>query len=248
MTFRRTAQLSLAATVLAISATALPLGAQAAPAAHTWTASMSVQPVPTSARGDDSLVPVAAKAIQAWASYRKAGDRTQLQQFRALRNAVATEAGRRAGVDPARMRAAFAAADTPHQLALMTAFTQLGTPYRGYHREPGKGFDCSGFTGWVWQQSGVLMPRNSRDQIRNIPNVKRAQAQAGDLVYYPGHISIYLGVDNAIIHAPYTGRSIEVGHLGKSHTRSARFGDPIGDIPMAAWSWPSAVNWSVAVA
>jgi cell wall-associated NlpC family hydrolase len=248
MTFRRTAQLSLVAAALTVGATAIPLGAQAAPAPRSSVALMSVLPAPASARGDDPLVPVAATAIQSWTRYRSTGNQAALRQFRALRDAVAVEAGKRAGIDPARMRAAFAAANTPHQLALMTAFTQLGTPYHGYQRNPGKGFDCSGFTGWVWQQSGIQMPRTSRDQIRNVPNVDRSKAQAGDIVYYPGHVSIYLGVDNAIIHAPYTGRSVEVGHLGKSHTRSARFGDPIGDVPTFAWSWPSAVNWPVAIA
>ena len=248
MTFRRTAQLSLAATVLALGVVSMPTLTQAAPAAHTWTASLSVQPVPAAVRGDDPLVPVAAKAIEAWAHYRTAGDRSALRQFRALRDAVAAEAAQRAGIAPARMQAAWAAADTAHQLALMTAFTQLGTPYHNRGRSPGKSFDCSGFTGWVWEQSGVQLPRVSSDQIRNVPRIDRAQAQAGDLVYYPGHISIFLGVDNAIIHSPYTGRSVEVGHLGGSHVRSAKFGDPVGDIPQAAWGWPSAVNWSVAVA
>ncbi len=248
MTFRRTAQFSLAATVLALGLVSMPIATQAAPAAHTWTAALSVQPIPAAVRGDDPLVPVAAKAIEAWAHYRSSGDRTALRQFRALRDAVATEAGRRADIAPQRMKAAWAAADTAHQLALMTAFTQLGTPYQYRGRSPGRAFDCSGFTGWVWEQSGVQLPRVSRDQIRNVPRVDRAQAQAGDLVFYPGHISIFLGVDNAIVHSPYTGRSVEVGHLGGSHVRSAKFGDPVGDIPRSSWGWPSAVNWAVAIA
>ncbi len=248
MTLRRSAQLSLAATVLALGVASMPIATHAAPAPQTWTASLSVQPVPAAIRGDDSLVPVAAKAIEAWASYRAAGDRSSLRQFETLRDAVASEAARRAEIEPSRMRAAWAAADTGHQLALMTAFTQLGTPYRSLGRSPGSAFDCSGFTGWVWEQSGVQLPRSSGDQIRHAPRVERAQAQAGDLIFYPGHISLYLGVDNAIVHSPFTGRSVEVGHLSRSRTRSARFADPIGGIADVGWVSPSAVNWAVAVA
>jgi cell wall-associated NlpC family hydrolase len=105
----------------------------------------------------------------------------------------------------------------------MVAFTQLGTPYRSFKRIPGKGFDCSGFTSWVWAQTGVQLERSSREQIRTVTNVDRSQAQAGDLVYYPGHITIYLGVENFIIHSPQTGRSVEVSHIRR---HSVRFGDP----------------------
>ena len=53
-------------------------------------------------------------------------------------------------------------------------------------------------------------------------------AQAGDIVYYPGHAMMYLGLPGTIVHAPYTGRTVEVDFVSKSHTRSVRYGDPTG--------------------
>ena len=51
-------------------------------------------------------------------------------------------------------------------------------------------------------------------------------AQAGDLVQYPGHVMIWLGVDRAIVHAPYSGRTVEVDSF--STRRNVRYGDPTG--------------------
>lgn len=254
MTLRRIAQRSIAALALvALGVAALadaPASAEsphAAPSARAWSTALTVQPMSGSALGDDRLVPVAVKALHAWNHYRTTGDTSSLQQFRTLRDQVATEAARREGVDGGRMRAAWAAADQAHQLVLMTAFTQLGTPYRHLGRTPGQQFDCSGFTGWVYEQSGVALERSSRLQIRQVPRVNRASAQAGDLVYYPGHISIYLGIDNLIVHSPQTGRSVEVSHLSKRHIRQAKFGNPLAGQAVLA-RMPSTVDWAVGIA
>ena len=48
---------------------------------------------------------------------------------------------------------------------------------------------------------------------------------AGDLVYYPGHVMMYLGVPDTIVHAPYTGRNVEVDFAPKH--RNLRYGNPI---------------------
>ena len=73
----------------------------------------------------------------------------------------------------------------------------------------------------------MALPRSSRDQIRHITAVSQEDAQAGDLAYYPGHIMIYLGVENFILHAPFTGRSVEFSHIAKSKVKYTRFGDPL---------------------
>lgn len=250
MTIRRTAQLSLAALVIGtLGATAVadaPASAWGVPGVRIVVGStLSVRPATGASLGRDPLVPVAVEALTAWNSYAARGDSGSLEEFQRLRNQIATEAAARAGVDPARMVDAWRSADTPHQLILMTAFTQLGTPYHGYKRIPGKGFDCSGFTGWVYEQSGVVLGRSSRSQIRQVHRVTRANAQPGDLVYYPGHITLYLGVDNAIIHAPNTGRTVMVSTITK-HLRSLRFGDPLAGRSSSVFA--SAVDWAVPVA
>ena len=50
--------------------------------------------------------------------------------------------------------------------------------------------------------------------------------EPGDLIYYPGHVSLWLGVDDFIIHAPYSGRSVEFSHIRSG--RSVVFGNPEG--------------------
>lgn len=224
MTLRRSFHISILATALAVGAASLPTTVQAAPSA-TMRPTLRVS---VTALGDDPWGATAAKALDVWNEYRLSGDRKLRAQFEGIRNSIAVEAARRVEADPARMQAAWAAADTTHQLVLMAAFTQLGTPYRNRARAAGEGFDCSGLTSWAWSQVGVQLERVSRDQIRSVTPVDRTTAQAGDLIYYPGHVSLYLGVDDFIIHSPFTGRDVEVSHISKSHSRSAKLGNPIG--------------------
>jgi cell wall-associated NlpC family hydrolase len=224
MTLRRSFHISILATALLAGAVALPSTAQAAPSVQ----ARSSMRVSVTALGDDPWGVTAAKALDVWNEYRLSGDRKALAEFEGIRNSIAAEAARRVEADPARMQAAWDAADTTHQLVLMAAFTQLGTPYRNRGRAAGEGFDCSGLTSWAWAQVGVQIERVSRDQIRSVAPVDRTTAQAGDLIYYPGHVSLYLGVDDFIIHSPFTGRDVEVSHISKRHSRSAKLGNPIG--------------------
>ncbi len=107
------------------------------------------------------------------------------------------------------------------QHALLNAVSQLGVPYRSLKSEPGVGFDCSGLTIWAFGAAGIELPRISRDQINDAERVDREEAEAGDLVYYPGHVSIYLGAET-MVHSPNSGNHVEVRALpGKS----LRFGD-----------------------
>lgn len=146
--------------------------------------------------------------------------------YEGIRKEIATEIANRLGIDPARMIAAWRAADVPHQLALMAAFTQLGVPYRRNTSKPGESFDCSGLTTYAWGVAGITLTRQSGVQIRNAAPRTADTAMAGDLVYYPGHVMLWLGVDNAIVHSPYTGRNVEVDTF--TRRRSVRFGNPIG--------------------
>jgi cell wall-associated NlpC family hydrolase len=124
------------------------------------------------------------------------------------------------------MQAAWRAADPQNQIALLAALTQLGVPYRSMRSNPGSGFDCSGLTSFAWKVAGKQLTRRSSDQIRAAERRTRDTAQAGDLVWYPGHVMMYLGVDTAIVHSPFSGRDVEVTYVPKRRANSVRYGDP----------------------
>ena len=218
MALRHTLHATLLAATLAFGCAALPDTVSAAPAATT-APSFAVT-------GNDALAGYANSALDLWTKYSQTGSRPLLAQFDSIRDAVAAEAANRLGLNVAEMQAAWQEADVEHQTALMAAFTQLGTRYKAYAATPGVGFDCSGLTSWAWAQAGVSIFHQSRTQINNSIPVTRDTAQAGDLVYYPGHIMMYLGIDNAIIHSPNSGRSVEVSFVAKRRVNSVRFGDP----------------------
>lgn len=217
MTLRRTLHILTMATALSIGASALPV--DAAPR-------VAVVPAVTQL-GTDLLTTSANDALLLWSAYTANPDQKALDQFDYSRDLVADVVAQRLLLDPATVRGAWAAADRPHQLAVLAALTQLGTPYRGYKRIPGVGFDCSGLTSWAWSQVGVQIPRNSRNQIRAAGAVDRGSQQPGDLVYYPGHVMMSLGVGDAIVHAPTWGRRVELGFVAKYRAKYARFGNPL---------------------
>ena len=107
--------------------------------------------------------------------------------------------------------------------ARAAAMSQLGVPYRSITSEPGVGFDCSGLTIWAFGEAGLEIPRTSRDQFRAAEEISADAAEPGDFVYYPGHISIFLGLDT-MVHAPNSGSHVEAVSLPTK--RSVDFADP----------------------
>jgi len=91
---------------------------------------------------------------------------------------------------------------------LRTADAYVGTRYVWGGNTPGQGFDCSGFTKYVFAKYGIALPRVSRDQARVGRGIAAdfGSLRPGDLMFFaePGesisHVAIYVG-DGHIIHS-----------------------------------------------
>jgi cell wall-associated NlpC family hydrolase len=91
---------------------------------------------------------------------------------------------------------------------LSYAYAQLGKPYCYAGVGPGC-YDCSGLTMMAWAQAGVSMSHGSYDQLASFPRVSMDQLQPGDLVYWDGHVGIYVG-NGSVLHAPHTGSVVQI--------------------------------------
>lgn len=164
----------------------------------------------------------ALEALERWQETRSPVDFVHFVQ---RREATATMTARELGIDPSEMRRAWATAPATKQQAVLAGMSQLGVPYRSHRSDPEVGFDCSGLTSWMYRQVGIDLPRSSGDQIRAVDEIELAAAEPGDLVYYPGHIGIYLGA-GGYLHSPNSGNTVEATDLP---SRSLRYGDSLAD-------------------
>jgi cell wall-associated NlpC family hydrolase len=204
----------IAATLtIGAGAVALPTGAQAAPAAV----------AAPSARLADPAADLALRARSLIAA-GLAGDSRAMTRYAVVRNRLAEVVADRLGLDRRAMKRAWRQSSIAHQQAVVAALSQLGVPYRRFASVEGQGFDCSGLTSFAWAVAGHSLTRSSGTQIAAAESRSYDNAQAGDLVQYPGHVMMYLGVGDAVVHSPYTGRWVEVRRIGD---RSVRLGDPI---------------------
>ena len=98
----------------------------------------------------------------------------------------------------------------------------VGVPY-AYGGTTPAGFDCSGFTSYVYAQVGISIPRTSTAQRDAGTVVPRDQAQPGDLIWSPGHIAIYAG-GNLQVDAPVPGKSVQIREIWQSDPLFIRIG------------------------
>ncbi len=109
-----------------------------------------------------------------------------------------------------------------------TALALRGAPYRNGGIDP-SGFDCSGFVRYVYEQHGVEVPRQVRDQFRVGKDVGREDLEPGDLVFFstiaPGasHVGIVIGGDQ-FVHAPSERGVVRVESLSAQYWASRYIG------------------------
>ena len=84
------------------------------------------------------------------------------------------------------------------------AKSYIGYKYVYGGSSPSTGFDCSGFTSYIYKQFGVSLNRTAAGQYSNGTAVSRANLQPGDLVMFGksgiNHVGIYIG-GGMIVHA-----------------------------------------------
>lgn len=112
---------------------------------------------------------------------------------------------------------------------ISTAKRYLGVPYVWGGTTPG-GFDCSGFTQYVFAQHGISLPRISRDQFNTGTPVSFSNLQPGDLIFFSldqdkviDHVGIYIGSGQFINASSSKGVTVyPLGSYWSSHLIGAK--------------------------
>lgn len=110
---------------------------------------------------------------------------------------------------PAKSEPAPAAPSSASSDVISIAKQYIGVPYV-YGGSTPSGFDCSGFTQYVFAKAGKSLPRVTTAQQAAATPV--SNPQPGDLVFFGSpswHVGIYVG-DGMMIDAPRTGKSISI--------------------------------------
>ena len=99
---------------------------------------------------------------------------------------------------------------------------QMGTPYQyGGTGRGDDGFDCSGLIQYAYAQTGITLPRQSRDQARSGTAIARSEAnlRPGDILTFAQsgrritHVGLYIG-NGRFIHSASKG--VQISTLGTS--------------------------------
>lgn len=99
---------------------------------------------------------------------------------------------------------------------VQTALSYLKTPYRWGGKSP-LGIDCSGLCSMAYMLNGVYIYRDARmEDGFPIKEISFEQIQPGDLLYFPGHIAMYIG-DHKYVHSSLGGNEVSINSLDKQH-------------------------------
>ena len=128
-----------------------------------------------------------------------------------------------AAVTPRQPASSAQSSDNADEL-ISSAMGLLGVAYRYGGTSASTGFDCSGFMQHIFKRSmGVNLPRTSAAQAQMGVGVSRSELQPGDMVFFRtmgrgriSHVGLYIG-NNRFIHAPRTGKRIEVTSLSNKY-------------------------------
>jgi len=116
------------------------------------------------------------------------------------------------------------------------------------------GFDCSGYTLYVYNKIGYKLKRSSFDQFSSMTPIK--EPSKGDLVFFQtykagaSHVGIYTG-NGKFLHAPQTGSRIKYGDMNKNYwkikylgARTVFNGSSNGKIPIKKGNFAGRLSFS----
>ncbi|MBR3249825.1 MAG: SH3 domain-containing protein [Clostridia bacterium] len=92
----------------------------------------------------------------------------------------------------------------------------LGYDYVSGGASPSTGFDCSGFTSYVYKNFGVSLNRTSSGQKSDGVAVSKSELEQGDILCFSGHVGIYIG-NNQFIHASNPSGGVKITSLSDSY-------------------------------
>ncbi len=111
---------------------------------------------------------------------------------------------------------------TPRKRVADFALTLRDIRYRRAGRDPSTGFDCSGFTHYVYNKTfGVDLPYDAPSQFLDGEKIARSDLKVGDLVFFAvrnriTHVGIYMG-EGRFIHSPSPGKRVRVDELASAY-------------------------------
>lgn len=100
-----------------------------------------------------------------------------------------------------------------------TAKSYLGTQYRWSGKTP-QGIDCSGLTFMSYMLNGILIYRDAKIKEKwPIKEINFEELRPGDLIYFPGHVAMYIGNNHYINSTGYSKHyGVAISSLNKDDT------------------------------
>jgi peptidoglycan DL-endopeptidase CwlO len=233
---RRTA-VAAAGGALLVSTFGGAMAAQAAPmeTGHAKMNSVDLNALTTQAREALANAPVVTVAADAELNVEKAAvsvvSADENEEYQAeLAAEEAAEAAEAAAAEAAEAAAnavsTASSVDVPASAignsVISIASRYVGVPYVSGGASP-SGMDCSGFTQYVYAQLGISLPHSSSAQAGYGTQVPASEAQPGDLMWTPGHVSIYAG-GNTMIDASKPGTVVDFRTIWQSNPTFIRLG------------------------